>query len=412
VAKYWLIQHEQNSLKLDQNVVVIGQGYVGLPLAIASANTGFNVVGVDTDKSKVKQLNSGLSVIEDIPHNEVKEVLSKNKYKASIELTQLEGYTIYLICVPTPLDLSRKPDMTHVKNAAKSIAKVLKKGDLVILESTVEPGATRNYLLPKLVKESGLGSENFYLAFSPERIDPRNKQWNLRNTPKIVSGINEKSISLAMEFYSSFINQLVTCDSLEIAETAKLLENSFRLVNISFVNELSIFCNNLGIDIMKVISAASTKPYGYMPFYPSIGIGGHCIPVDPVYLLNKAVNNGTSLNMVKAALEINQFMPRHIAAWAEKEIGSLIEKNILVVGVAYKANISDVRETPVESLVMELKNKGANVFWHDNLVKIWKNEKSVELSDNFDLAIVAALHDYIDLSKLGNVPILNPLGPI
>lgn len=393
-------------------MVVLGQGYVGLPLSIAAANSGYKVIGVDTDSIKVEQLNSGISINEDISQHEIRDVLSNNKYKASVELTQLEGSTIYLICVPTPLDLSRKPDMTHVKNAAKSIAKVLKKGDLVILESTVEPGATRNYLLPILAEESGLDPESFYLAFSPERIDPRNKQWNLRNTPKIVSGMNEKSMLLAMEFYSSFVNELITCDSLEIAETAKLLENSFRLVNISFVNELSIFCNNLGIDIMKVISAASTKPYGYTPFYPSIGIGGHCIPVDPVYLLNKAINNGTSLDMLKAALEVNQVMPRYIAAWAEKKIGSLIEKKILVVGVAYKANISDVRETPAESLVLELKNKGANVFWHDDLVKVWKSEKSIELSDNFDLAIIAAYHDYIDLSKLGNVPILNPRGSI
>jgi UDP-N-acetyl-D-glucosamine dehydrogenase len=191
---------------------------------------------------------------------------------------------------------------------------------------------------------------------------------------------------------------------------AKLLENTFRLINISFVNELSVFCNTVGIDITKVIAAATTKPYGFTPFYPSIGIGGHCIPVDPVYLLTNALDNGASLNMVEAALNVNNVMPRYFASWAEKEIGSLNENKILVIGVAYKANISDVRETPVESLVLELKTKGANVSWHDDLVKVWKGEKSVELSDDFDLAIIAARHDYIDLTKIGKVPILNLRG--
>ena len=395
---------------MKQNVVVVGQGYVGLPLAIAAANAGYDVIGIDSDDNKVKQLNSGYPIIEDITQQEINDVLAKNSYRASVKLNPLEGPTIYLICVPTPLDGYRKPDMSHIQGAAKTIAKVLKPGDLVILESTVKPGATRNYLLPILVNESGLDSKSFYLAFSPERIDPRNEQWNLRNTPKIISGIDEKSMLLAIEFYSKFIEKLVKCDSLEVAEMAKLLENTFRLINISFVNELSVFCNKVGIDITKVIAAATTKPYGFTPFYPSIGIGGHCIPVDPVYLLTNALDNEASLNMVEAALNVNNVMPRYFASWAEKEIGSLNEKKILVIGVAYKANISDVRETPAESLVLELKTKGANVSWHDDLVKVWKGEKSVELSDDFDLAIIAARHDYIDLTKIGKVPILNLRG--
>jgi UDP-N-acetyl-D-glucosamine dehydrogenase len=395
---------------LKQNVVVVGQGYVGLPLAIAAANAGYDVIGIDSDDNKVKQLNSGYPIIEDITQQEINDVLAKNSYRASVKLNPLEGPTIYLICVPTPLDGYRKPDMSHIQGAAKTIAKVLKPGDLVILESTVKPGATRNYLLPILVNESGLDSKSFYLAFSPERIDPRNEQWNLRNTPKIISGIDEKSMLLAIEFYSKFIEKLVKCDSLEVAEMAKLLENTFRLINISFVNELSVFCNKVGIDITKVIAAATTKPYGFTPFYPSIGIGGHCIPVDPVYLLTNALDNEASLNMVEAALNVNNVMPRYFASWAEKEIGSLNKKKILVIGVAYKANISDVRETPAESLVLELKTKGANVSWHDDLVKVWKGEKSVELSDDFDLAIIAARHDYIDLTKIGKVPILNLRG--
>lgn len=395
---------------MGQKIVVVGQGYVGLPLSIAAANAGYDVLGIDSDVNKVNQLNSGIPMIEDIAEHALKEVLVKNKYRASVKLEKFDEYTTYLICVPTPLGVNRTPDMSFIQSAAQSISNVLKPGDLVILESTVEPGATRSYLLPILAKESGLDPKNFYLAFSPERIDPRNKKWNLKNTPKIVSGINEKSMLLAIKFYSKFIDNLVKCDSLEIAETAKLLENTFRLVNISFVNELSVFCNKVGIDLTKVVEAAATKPYGFMPFYPSIGIGGHCIPVDPVYLLNNAIKNGTTLNMVSAALEVNDLMPSFIASCAERKIGSLVEKKILIVGVAYKANISDVRETPAENLVLELKNLGAHVSWHDDLVQVWNGEKSVALSDDFDLVIIASLHDYIDLTKLGSVPILNIRG--
>jgi UDP-N-acetyl-D-glucosamine dehydrogenase len=296
--------------------------------------------------------------------------------------------------------------------AVEEISKFIKPDTLIIIESTVEPGTTRNTLLPIVERISKLSSSQFNLAFSPERIDPTNKNWNVANTPKLVSGLTESCAEKAMSFYSLFINTLTKCNSLEIAETAKLLENSFRLVNISFINEISAICSKLGIDVQLVIEAASTKPYGFMPFFPSIGVGGHCIPVDPIYLSEKARNLGTPSRMIELASNINDQMPNYFMGRAKEKIGSLRDKQILVVGVAYKPNVSDVRETPVEALLAGLKTQGAKVFWHDDLVKDWNGEKSVALSNKYDLAILATPHDYLDLTKLGDVPILNTRGSI
>ena len=256
-------------------------------------------------------------------------------------------------------------------------------------------------------EESGLKSKDFYLAFSPERIDPQNKTWNLKNTPKIVAGLNLEARNLAKEFYLNFIDEVIECESLEVAETAKLLENSFRLVNISFINEISIFCQRLGIDVNNVINAAASKPYGFMPFYPSVGVGGHCIPVDPVYLANKADQIGIETRFIDLAVQINKEMPGYFVGRAEEKLGGLKGKKVLVVGVSYKPNVADVRETPVKDLIKGLLDKGANVSWHDELVKKWEGSESVALSGAYDLAILATPHDGVDLSKLGNTPILN-----
>jgi UDP-N-acetyl-D-glucosamine dehydrogenase len=319
---------------------------------------------------------------------------------------------VILICVPTPLSQAHQPDLSYVVDAVKSFAKYLSKGTLVILESTVEPGTTRNILIPLLEKVSGLERVEFHVAFSPERIDPANKQWGVRNTPKIVAGLTIEACEVAVTFYSKFVDEVIKCSSLEVAETAKLLENSFRLVNISFINELSIFCQKLDIDVNDVIKAASTKPYGFMPFYPSIGVGGHCIPVDPLYLANKAREIGAPTRFIDLADQINQEMPGYFVGRAEEKIGGLKGKKVLVIGVSYKPNVGDVRETPVKALVLRLKNKGAQVSWHDDLVKEWNGEKSVALSSGYDLAILATPHDYLDLTQLKNVPILNTQGSI
>ena len=397
---------------MSRNIAVIGQGYVGLPLAIAISNAKFNIVGIDIDSKRISKLNSGQSVTEDVTNDMVKAAIDSGNYHASDKFSDLCKSNIILICVPTPVSKDHKPDLSSLLSAVVSVAENLQYGSTVIIESTVEPGTTRDIILPLLKKNSGLTEKDFYLAFSPERIDPANKKWTVSNTPKLVSGLTLDALNIAYNFYSQFIEVIYKCESVEVAETAKLLENTFRFVNISFINELSIFCQKLGIDVNDVIKAAATKPYGYMPFYPSIGVGGHCIPVDPLYLANKAREIEAPTRFIDLADQINQEMPGYFVGRAEEKLGGLMAKKVLVIGVSYKPNVADVRETPVEALISGLKNKGAQVLWHDDLVKEWNGEKSVTLSSDFDLAIIATPHDYLDLTKLGNMPILNTRGSI
>jgi UDP-N-acetyl-D-glucosamine dehydrogenase len=393
-------------------VAIIGQGYVGLPLAVAATSAGFKVVGIDNNKDKVIDLNNGLSGIEDLPNSELLTSINSGNYLATSDVSAVSESEAVLICVPTPLDENHKPDLTLLKSSVEEVSRYIKPNSLIIIESTVGPGTTRNIILPIIEKVSKLSGSQFHLAFSPERIDPTNKTWNVLNTPKLVSGLTEESSEMAVNFYSKFIKRIIKCNSLEIAETAKLLENSFRLINISFINEVAIICNKLGISVQEVITAASTKPYGFMPFYPSIGVGGHCIPVDPIYLAEKARLSDVPATMIELASKINNEMPAYFVRRSEQKLGGLKGKRVLVVGVSYKPNVSDVRETPVEALISGLKDKGAQVAWHDDLVQEWNGEKSVTLSSDFDLAIIATPHDYLDLTKLGNVAILNTQGSI
>ena len=397
---------------MQDKIAVVGQGYVGLPLAIAAANASFRVIGLDNNGNKVANLNNFISDIEGISSDELKKITSKGNYHATEDFSELAGAEIILICVPTPLGNNGKPDLKFLIEATTEVAKNMSKGTLVIIESTVAPGTTRNMIVPLIKSESKLGDENFTVAFSPERVDPLNDTWGIKNTPKLLSALTEEGYRLAFNFYSKFVNTIIKCDSTEVAETAKLLENSFRLINISFINEISIFCQKLGIEVNQVIKAASTKPFGFMPFYPSIGIGGHCIPVDPIYLATAAKSIGVPTRLIELAHQINQEMPGYFVGRAEEKIGGLKDKKVLVIGVSYKPNMADVRETPVEALILGLRNKGAEVFWHDDLVKEWNDEKSVALSDVYDLAIIATPHAYLDLTKLGDVPILNTRGSI
>jgi UDP-N-acetyl-D-glucosamine dehydrogenase len=397
---------------MNIQISVIGQGYVGLPIAMAACEAGYKVIGIDKDQEKIELLKSGISGLEDVSDQAVTKYLKSRSYQPTTEFEEISNSKVILICVPTPLDAENLPDLSYVKNATNEISKYLSKDTLVILESTVGPGTTRDFMIPLLEKGSGMPRQNFHVAFSPERIDPLNQNWNIVNTPKIVAGLTEESKQLAMNFYSRFVKTLVPVDSLEIAETAKLLENSFRLVNISFINEISQFCQKLGIDIKSVIDAASTKPYGFMPFYPSLGVGGHCIPVDPIYLANKAQQIGASARFIEVATNINLEMPTYFTDIAEKMLGSLINKRVLIVGVSYKPNVSDVRQTPVRGLIEVLRNRGALVSWHDDLVKEWAGETSVPLSPDYDLAILATPHNYLDLSKIGKVQLLNTRGSI
>ena len=389
---------------------VFGQGYVGLPLAIFSAQAGYEVIGLDLNIEKVALLNNCKSPIEDISDNEIKNATLAGNYKASSNPYIHPSTEIICICVPTPLGSDHQPDLEILKAATKDVAKNLKAGMLVIIESTIQPGTTRDVVVPILEKESGLNKDQFLVAYSPERIDPMNKKFTIKNTPKLVAGLTPEAAVKAKEFYSKFIDQVDVCDSLEIAETAKLLENSFRLVNISFINELAMFCQKIGIDVNGVIRAASTKPYGFMPFYPSVGVGGHCIPVDPMYLAQAARAVGAPTRFIELADEINLAMPTYFVGRASEMLGGLKDKKVLVVGVSYKPNVADVRETPVEALISGLKKSGALVSWHDDLVKSWNGQASVALGSGFDLAILATPHDYLDLSLLGSVPVLNTRG--
>ena len=393
-------------------ITVVGQGYVGLPLAIAAGNAGYTVYGLDNNVEKINSLVNGISVIEDLSDDVIKESIDSNRYQPTTDIGVVADSEVVLICVPTPLSPDHKPDLEVLISAITNVGKNLTAESLVIIESTIEPGTCRNILLPILLKESGLKLGEFEIAYSPERIDPTNKKWGIGNTPKLVAGLTDNAAKRAEKFYEKFIDSITICSSLEIAETAKLLENSFRLVNVSFINEVAIFCQKIGIDITEVISAAATKPYGFMPFYPGVGVGGHCIPVDPIYLANAAKAVGVPSRFIELADQINQEMPGYFVGRAEEKIGGLQAKKVLVVGVSYKPNVADVRESPVESLITGLKQKGAQVSWHDDLVKDWNGEKSVELSSEFDLAIIATPHDYLDLLKLGNIPILNTRGSI
>lgn len=397
---------------MTQIISVVGLGYVGLPLSVAAASSRFQVVGIDINRVRVETINKGISPLEDISDQKIHELIDNKRLLTTTEFSRIKDSEVIVICVPTPLTSDHKPDISILESALKAIAPYLRKDMLVILESTVEPGTTRNIVAPLLAKGSGLKQNEFLVAFSPERIDPANKLWEVRNTPKLIAGLTDQACEKAIQFYSHFIDRLIKCDSLEIAETSKLLENSFRLINISFINEIAIFCQKLGVDINAVISAAATKPYGFMPFYPSIGVGGHCIPVDPLYLANKAREIGAPARFIDLADEINQEIPGYFVGRAEEKVGGLKAKRVLVVGVAYKPNVADVRESPAESLIVGLKQKGAQVFWHDELVQEWNGEKSSALSSNYDLAIIATPHDYLDLTKLGNVPILNTRGSI
>lgn len=392
---------------MKNNTIVIGLGYVGLPVAIAVAKSGSSVIGIDSNTEKVNSINKGLSPVEDIRDSEIQDLISTGLFRASTDYAEIRNANAVLVCVPTPLLENQLPDLSMVENAARRMGEYLTKDTLVILESTVAPGTTRNFLAPLIKLEAKDANGEIQIAFSPERIDPLNKNWNIQNTPKIVAGMTDDSRKRAVEFYSRFIDEVIECDSLEIAETAKLLENSFRLINISFVNELSKLCYKLGIEISKVIDAAATKPYGFMPFYPGIGIGGHCIPVDPIYLSSKAREVGMPLQLVDLASKINDFMPHHFVLRAEEKLKALKDKKILIIGVSYKPNVSDVRETPVAKLISELTLKGAKVSWHDDLVKEWNGEQSVILSDEYDLAIIATPHDYLDLKKVGSIPIID-----
>ena len=387
-------------------VAIVGQGYVGLPLAIAAANAGHHIVGIDTNPKQIAQLSQGLSPIGDISGPDIATVITTGHYLATDDFQSVSTAEIVIICVPTPLDTDYNPDLSFLESALTSITPHLAPNTLVIIESTVAPGTTRTFVAD-LLNKSG---KPFDLAYSPERIDPANTTWNITNTPKLVAGLTTTATDRAVTFYQSFVKTVTTGSSLEVIETAKLLENSFRLVNISFINEVAQFCAALKIDVREVVDAAATKPYGFMPFYPSAGVGGHCIPVDPKYLASKAAEIGVPSRFIDLAHEINLSLPSYFAGVATGMLGSLKDKKILVVGIAYKPDVADSRETPAAGIITALRTAGAVVSWHDDLVQEWKNQTSTPLDNSFDLAILINPHSHCDLSLLGSTPVLNTRG--
>ena len=387
-------------------VSIIGQGYVGLPLAMAVAQAGHEVVGIDLDQSLIEKLKVGKSPIVDVTDDQITSAIKTGRYSLTNNFGAVETSDVVVICVPTPLDSVNKPDFSFLIRALNSIVDHLQANALIINESTVSPGTTRG-LIKETLDKAGIP---FELAYSPERIDPANKKWTVTNTPKLVAGLTPAATERAAAFYKTFVDSVTIGSSPEVIETAKLLENSFRLVNISFVNEIAQFCAAMGIDVREVVDAAATKPYGFMPFYPGAGVGGHCIPVDPSYLVSKAQELGVPTRFIDLANDLNQSLSSYFTGVATGILGGLQEKKILVVGIAYKPEVSDVRETPAEGLIKQLRSKGADVKWHDELVQEWNGEKSVELTSDFDLAILVNPHNNTNLSALGSIQILNTRG--
>ena len=392
---------------MSLKVAIVGQGYVGLPLSMAAVGAGHSVVGIDSDAGLVASLSSGVSLIEDVSDSELAAAI-KSGYSVSGSFSAVSDCSVVVICVPTPLDEAGAPDISILVGAVSSVASVVKPGVLVIVESTIAPGTIRGVVTPIL--EDKLGASNFDLGYSPERIDPLNKKWGVKNTPKLVAGLSEVALSRAVSFYSGFVSTVVPGSSVEVIETAKLLENSFRFVNISFINEISVLCDVLGIDVLEVIEAAASKPYGFMPFYPGAGVGGHCIPVDPIYLASAARDAGSPSRFIELARDINSAMPAYFVGRAVEKLGTLSGKAIIVIGVAYKANVSDTRESSAEKLIDLLRGAGAIVSWHDDLVGAWRGEESSALSASFDLAILVTPHDGLDMAALGSVPVINTRG--
>ena len=379
-------------------VSIIGQGYVGLTIS-AFAAQHHQVVGFDLNSTIVAQLNKGISHIEGVSSDDIKQAIYAGNYKATTKGSEIAGSEIIVIAVPTPLDANRKPDLTFIDSACKVIAENLISPALIINESTSFPGTIRNYIKPAIEKYSKIKLAHEY-AISPERVDPGRVEWNQKNTPRLFAGLTPEATRRTREFYATFCDNLVEVSSPEVAEAAKLFENTFRQVNIALVNELAQISHALGIDVREILDAAGTKPYGFMKFSPSAGVGGHCIPVDPSYLAAAAEKVGVTASFIQRANAVNLAMPQYIAERvANDNGGSLKGKKILIVGVAYKSNVADTRETPAELLIEALNALGADVYWHDPVVGHWRGTDSSPLA-GADIAVVVTKHNVVSSEEI------------
>ena len=374
-------------------VAIIGQGYVGLTIS-AFAGEFFEVVGFDNNQKIVDQLNSGISHIEGVESSVLQKWIKAGRYRATTRGSDIADVDLVVIAVPTPLTKDRKPDLTFIDAACKTIGENVKKPVLVINESTSFPGTIRNYIKPAIEKYSTSTVEHLY-AISPERVDPGRGDYNQKNTPRLYAGLTAEASEKTREFYSRFCDQLVEVSSPEVAEAAKLFENTFRQVNIALVNEFAQIAHSLGISVYETLDAANTKPYGFMKFTPSAGVGGHCIPVDPTYLAAVAEEHGVPATFIRRANDVNLEMSKYVVDRVQADNGgSLHGKSVLVVGVAYKPNVADVRETAAELVIEHLRSRGAVVTWHDDVVGLWRGESSAPLS-GADIAVVITKHDSV-----------------
>ena len=375
-------------------VAIIGQGYVGLTIS-AFAGEFFDVVGFDNNQRIVDQLNLGISHIEGVESSVLQKWIKAGRYQATTRGHDIADVDLVVIAVPTPLSKDRQPDLTFIDAACKTIGENVKKSVLVINESTSFPGTLRNFIKPAIEKYATSAAEHLY-AISPERVDPGRGDYNQKNTPRLYAGLTPEASSKTREFYSRFCDELVEVSSPEVAEAAKLFENTFRQVNIALVNEFAQITNALGISVYETLDAANTKPYGFMKFTPSAGVGGHCIPVDPTYLAAVAEEHGAPATFIRRANDVNLEMSKYVVDRVEADNGgSLKGKSVLVVGVAYKPNVADVRETAAELVIEHLRNRGAVVSWHDDVVGTWHGEVSSPLS-GADITIVVTKHDAVD----------------
>ena len=372
-------------------VAIIGQGYVGLTIAIGAASAGHEVVGFDVNKELVSKLNSGVSHIEGISNSQLAAYLSTGIYKASPDPAALSDCDVVVIAVPTPLTETRDPDLSFVHAAVELIQNNVKAPTLVINESTSYPGTLRKEIAGRIT-----GITHLYTS-SPERVDPGNTEWGTKNTPRLIGGLTPEAVTKAKEFYSSFCDTVIEVSSPEVAEAAKIFENTFRQVNIALVNEFAQIADALGISGREVLDAAATKPYGFMEFTPGPGVGGHCIPVDPTYLAYVANEVGVPATFIKRANEVNLAMPAYVVKRVIAGAGGTVKgKTVVVVGLSYKANVADTRETPAASIIDLLRQAGAIVTWHDPLLGSWRGEESCDLGAS-DVAVVVTKHDVVSV---------------
>jgi UDP-N-acetyl-D-glucosamine dehydrogenase len=395
-------------------VGVIGLGYVGLPLGVEMAKEGFHVTGIDIDRQKVDSVNAGISHVLDVPNETLLTLVTDGKIKATQSLASVENFDTVSVCVPTPLRKTKEPDLSYVIAAAEAIRNHLQQGQLVVFESTTYPGTTKEVVLPILEKTGLRVGSDFFLAFSPERVDPGNAKYTTRNIPKVIGGMTPACVELAAMFYSQFIDNVVRVSSPECAEMVKLLENTFRSVNIALANEMALLCHKFKVNVWEVIEAAKTKPFGFMPFYPGPGLGGHCIPVDPYYLTWKARLNGGEPRLIELAAQINDQMPAftitRIAEVLNERQKSLKGSKILGLGVAYKRDTSDIRESPAIEVLHGLREKGALVQYSDPYVSVLElregNLQSVSLKPvtlrSMDCVVLLTDHSIFDYEMIAS----------